>query len=184
MIPIFPVLLAPNFPELESRWNGIPDALFANARDMLALAEQARTAGGDVPVRVNSWYRTLAQNIAARGSSTSQHLTASAMDLSPESDPEQWFRRLASLLPPSSFGQLIYYRATSRHVHLSLPNRTSGRTGEVLIETAPGRYTTATGNTVPAAALLEGREGLHLSTTTLVYLVVITLGFLVILGYL
>ncbi len=141
----YPIDAAPHFPELADRWNAIPASLEGNARAMLELLERARAAGGGVPLTVTSWYRSPLKNAAVGGASSSQHLTASAMDFRVHGDAGEWFDRVRRSLPGPLYGQMIYYEATSRHIHLSLPNRSSGITGEDLIEFRPGKYTDAGG---------------------------------------
>jgi len=113
---------------------------------MLQLLERARDAGGDVPLTVSSWWRSDVGNMAAGGASGSQHLTASAVDLVVDGDPAEWFNRVRVTLPASSFGQMIFYQATKRHIHLSLPNRSSGITGEQLVELSPKSFAPAPGS--------------------------------------
>jgi hypothetical protein len=139
-VTAFPSAIAPHFPELAGRYAAIPESDRDNARAMLELLERARAAGGNVPITVSSWWRSKAGNTAAGGSSSSQHLTASAVDFEPDGDPALWFETARRALPANSYGQIIYYRATSRHLHLSLPNRSSGRTGEQLVEVSPKKF--------------------------------------------
>lgn len=165
----FPALLAPNFPELAPRWASIPDTYRDNATAMLQLMQAVRDAGG-VPVRVSSWYRSPVLNALINGSRTSQHLTASAADLVPlEGDGRAWFDRVASSLPRQSFGQLIWERD---HAHVSLPNRASGRTGEVLTEPTEGSYLPWPG----AAPGDDSREG-YANPNTLTLVLIIALLF-------
>lgn len=173
MIAPFPILLAPNFPELAGRWADVPDEYADNAVAMLQLVQHARDAGG-VPVRVTSWYRSAVGNVLAGGSRTSQHRTASAMDLVPQGDVRAWFDTVAATLPPSSFGQFIFERD---HAHLSLPNRASGRTGEVLVEPTEGRYLPWPGSAPPD----DSREG-YANPNTLAVLVVLALAVLLLFG--
>lgn len=151
-----PIDLAPHFQELAGRWAAIPATERANATAMLQLLEQVRAAGGGVPLRVTSWYRSPLTNLLAGGVSKSQHLTASAADIVPDTDTMMlYFRRLADALPPDSFGQLIYER---NHIHVSLPNRANGRRGDVLIETREGHYTTLTGYATAPGDDVESAE--------------------------
>lgn len=168
----FPLALAPNFAELSTRWSAIPDAHRANAEAMLTLLQDARVFGGGVPLVVTSWYRSPLVNLANNGSKTSQHLTASAVDFTtiPPGAVRGVFDRLRVALPPSSFGQLIFERD---HIHLSLPNRANGRTGEVLTEPTEGTF-------LPVD---DSREGGVASTSTLLALVVMFALFLLLTGH-
>lgn len=165
----FPLLAAPHFSELSPRWSAIPDVYMDNAARMLALAETARAAGGGVPVQVSSWYRSPLHNTIAGGAGTSQHLTASAMDLVPSGDIATWFDHVRATLPADSFGQLIFERS---HVHLSLPNRANGRTGEILTEPTEGTYQPLPG----VAQQDDTREG-YANPTTLAAVVVVAIIF-------
>lgn len=151
-----PTDLAPHFPELAGRWGSIPATYRGNAVAMLQLLEAVRAAGGSVPLTVTSWYRAPLTNLLAGGVSKSQHLTASAADIVPATENMMtYFRRLAQYLPPQDFGQLIYER---NHIHVSLPNRANGRTGEVLIEASEGHYVTLAGYATPKPDDAESGE--------------------------
>lgn len=152
----FPAGLAPHFGELESRWAKIPPEYDGNARAMLLLLEAARAAGGGQPVTVTSWYRSPLHNAAVGGSKTSQHLTASAVDVS-VSNPAIWAARVAG--SGLDYGQVIYYAATSGHVHLSLPNLPGGRRGEYLVESSKGRYIQQRGTEAGSATTQAESEG-------------------------
>ena len=173
MIAPFPILLAPNFPELAGRWSAVPEKYADNALAMLQLAQRARDAGG-IPVRVSSWYRSPIGNALANGGRTSQHLTASAMDIVPSGDVRAWFDRVRAELPPSSFGQFIFERD---HVHLSLPNRASGRTGEVLLEPTEGHYVPVPGSVPPD----DSREG-YANPNTLALLLALAVALFLLFG--
>lgn len=93
-------------------------------------------------MRVTSGYRSAAYNAAVGGSPNSQHLTGSAVDfaLPGGTDLHGWASTVFRSIPGSAFGQAIVYPWSDRHVHLSLPNRSSGKTGEVLVEVGVNRY--------------------------------------------
>lgn len=176
----FPSAVAPHFTELAERWRDIPDTYASNARAMLALIEFARDIGGGRPLIVTSWYRSPARNVAVGGADSSQHLTASAMDVS-VNDPRDWFLRVGARLPSSSYGQMIYYAATSQHIHLSLPNRTSGITGEMLIETSPKTFRRIDGTPVNGTPP-DSAEGVTRKAINWAIIGVIAVGLLLLLG--
>ncbi len=60
--------------------NTIPDALKANVRRVAEALELVRTALGDHPLRINSWYRCVALNKAVGGSPKSAHMQGLAVD--------------------------------------------------------------------------------------------------------
>jgi len=123
-----------------SGWAGAPPEARANLTSLAQVLEVARARGG-VPLRVTSGYRSRAYNAAVGGSSTSQHLTGSAADFVPVGvSLAEWANRVAPSLDPASFGQLILYPWTQGHAHLSLPNRASGRRGELLVEVGRNDY--------------------------------------------
>lgn len=173
----FPAAAAPHFGELATRYALIPTRYEANANSMLRLAELARQAGGGFPVRVTSWYRPAAWNSLVGGSPHSQHLTASAMDFVPiGEDIRSWFDHVRQRLPGSEFGQLIYERS---HVHLSLPNRTSGETGEVLLEPREGHYVSVA--TLKSVQNPEGGDGsIAIGATRLGFGAVVLIGILLV----
>lgn len=122
-----------------------PASARANLAKLATLLEAARSAGGDVPLKVTSGYRSPGLNAAVGGSGSSQHLTGSAADFVPVgrlAEPlfRQWADATFATLPRSAYGQAILYPWTTGHVHLSLPNRASGKTGELLVEVGKNRY--------------------------------------------
>ncbi len=122
----------------------VPPLLERNAELLLQLAEQYRALLGGRPWRVTGpVYRSAARNAAAGGSPTSQHLTASALDFAVSG----WSildggRALIAAYQAGGphFGQLVIHLAAPSHLHLSLPNRASGRRDEILVESAKGVF--------------------------------------------
>lgn len=131
-----------------------------NADATRALVDRAAAIGG--PVTITSLGRSAARNAAVGGSSSSQHLTDSAADIVPKGvSAATWFERVLGELPANSFGQLILYPSDG-HVHISLPNRASGITGEALrANVGPGFITVRAGtkNGVTVAAGTGDPEG-------------------------
>ena len=61
--------------------NGLPEDLLARAQGYCTnLFEKMRTTLGDQPINVHSGFRCLALNTALKGSPTSDHMVANAMD--------------------------------------------------------------------------------------------------------
>jgi hypothetical protein len=130
-----------NFSDAAMRLDATPEQYRGNVEALARLAERVRTAGGNIPMVPTSVWRSATANRLAGGSTTSQHLTGSALDFEVKtSDKAAWFKRVVEAMPADSFGQLIFYQGTSEHVHVSLPNRASGKRGEVLIQTGPKTY--------------------------------------------
>lgn len=140
--------VTPHFytPSDRSGYASAPAAARANLDAMARLLEAMRGAGGSRPMAVTSGYRSAAYNAAVGGSRTSQHLTGSAADFkvigaSSPAALQQWAEDVVSAIDPRSYGQLIFYPWSTGHVHASLPNRASGETGDVRIETGKRVYT-------------------------------------------
>lgn len=78
-------------------------------------------SGVDNPIYINSWYRDFEHNKLVGGSSTSQHLSGSAVDISCD-DCLSVLRYIfiRSVLPDNTFGQIIFYPARN-FIHLALP---------------------------------------------------------------
>lgn len=130
-----------NFSDTAMRLDSTPEQYRGNVRATAQLLEKVRTAGGNIPIDVTSVWRSKTANTLAGGSDASQHLTGSAADGEARtSDKAAWFRRVVDNLDPDSYGQLIFYQGTSEHFHVSLPNRSSGKRGEVLVQTGPRTY--------------------------------------------
>jgi zinc D-Ala-D-Ala carboxypeptidase len=65
--------------------NALPEHLLPNAESTLLMMERIRAqlcqlAGRDVPIRISSGYRCLALNWALKSASTSDHVSACAVD--------------------------------------------------------------------------------------------------------
>jgi len=122
-----------------------PAAARGNLDTLAGLLEDVRRGGGGVPMLITSGYRNAVHNAAVGGSDLSQHLSGSAVDFQPVGigggdRMRIWADDAVGSLPPQSFGQIILYPWSDGHVHASLPNRASGRTGEVLVETGAHVY--------------------------------------------
>ena len=122
--------ISPNFTVSEFSVSGshprlassLPRPLLPNA---LALAmwvlEPIRTAHGGFPISITSSFRNAALNKAVGGSSTSQHLTATAADITC-ADIEGLCQAMLSLVENDQLpgaGQLIYY-PEQRFIHVAL----------------------------------------------------------------
>lgn len=127
-----------------SGWDNAPAAARQNLVKLAELLERVRAAGGGAPLQVTSGYRSPAHNAAVGGSDTSQHVTGSAADFQvvgrSRESLEAWASQVFRALPRQSYGQAIIYPWSTGHVHLSLPDRSSGRTGELLVEVGKNRY--------------------------------------------
>lgn len=137
------VMLAPHFAlaELNPHGNPLSAAELGRLTELAQLAERARAALG-VPLRVTSGHRTAAQNAAAGGADSSQHLSGAALDFVPVGLPRDVvvtrLRVAAQLGKLGPFGQLILYPYTTGHVHLSLPRGHDD--GQVLVKLSEGGY--------------------------------------------
>lgn len=127
-----------------SGWEGAPDSARQNLASLAQLLERVRSAGGGVPMLVTSGYRSPAHNAAVGGSKSSQHVTGSAADFRvigrSGARLEEWASQVFRALPRQSYGQAILYPWTTGHVHIGLPNRVNGRTGEILVEVGASDY--------------------------------------------
>lgn len=157
------MMLTPHFSEWELRYADAPGLVQANLRTLAALLEDARAAGGNLPMVVTSGYRA---------GDAKQHGKGEAADFwIIGEDAVDWSRKIiaahrAGRFP--DFGQLIVYPHTTRHVHLSLNRLGNGRKNEVRMETGRGVYplwdggailpwgTPATGGAVESAPNNEG----------------------------
>jgi uncharacterized protein YcbK (DUF882 family) len=59
----------------------VPKKLIPNAKRQAENLEKLRTAIGDLPININSWYRTPAHNKKVGGHETSEHMEAIATDI-------------------------------------------------------------------------------------------------------
>lgn len=78
-----------------------------------------------LPIYINSWYRDPAHNARVGGSSTSQHMDGTAVDIRC-SDNGKLLQVVKQLIDKygMDFGQVITYGSASiRFIHLSLPTR-------------------------------------------------------------
>lgn len=127
--------------ELNPHGNALSSAELANLRQLAALLERVRAAVG-VPLRVSSGHRTPAQNKAAGGVATSEHLTGAAADVVPvglsRSAAAERLRAAAAAGQLGAFGQLILYPYTTGHVHVSLADGHAD--GQVLEKLVEGGY--------------------------------------------
>lgn len=136
-------MLAPHFSleELNPHGNPLSASELANLRALAQLLERMRAAVG-VPFTVDSGHRTAAQNRAAGGVATSEHLTGAAADVVPvglsRADASRRIQAAARAGAFGAFGQIIVYPYTTGHVHVSLAD---GRNdGQVLVKLAEGGY--------------------------------------------
>ncbi len=79
-------LLSPHFLRAEAacrdaKRTAVPLEFLPNAIEVALELETLREALGNVPIKVNSWYRTVQYNKKVGGSPKSQHLSASAVDI-------------------------------------------------------------------------------------------------------
>lgn len=82
-------------------------------RQMKYTAEQmekVRAALGDVPIRINSWFRSYAVNKAVGGVSSSQHAKGEAVDFTCSlfGNPYEVCKKLSSMKEELQYDQLIY----------------------------------------------------------------------------
>lgn len=92
--------------------NIVPAALRPNVQRTAAEMEKVRTLLGEIPLRVNSWYRSPALNKAIGGSKTSAHMKGLAVDFeSPRLSNAEIFDRIAA--SDIQFDQLIHERTKS-----------------------------------------------------------------------
>ena len=120
-----------HFDSSELNGDAAPYAVQQNLRDLAKLLETVRMLGGNVPLVITSGYRP---------GDARQHGSGSAADFrAPGRDPIAFAEKIASGLSPGSFGQLILYPWTTKHVHIALPNGSAR--GQILVETGVGKYT-------------------------------------------
>lgn len=126
--------ITPHFSDTETGWASIPVALRGNARATLDLAERIRTAGGGVPLRVTSLYRSFNANLAAQGAKRSCHLDARGIDFVPlTKDKDGWARKVFAAIQSGAFhvGEGYYYPFDG-HMHVTLPG--CGGNNELLVK--------------------------------------------------
>ena len=101
---------------------------WANLRLLARLLEHVRAICGHHPVHITSGYRQ---------GDPKQHGTGSAADFYIDSvGAAPVVRRIRAAMDEGEmpkFGQIICYPYERFHVHLSLPNRFSGRVNEILV---------------------------------------------------
>jgi hypothetical protein len=105
------------------------------------IFEPLRAAGGDFPIRINSFFRSIAVNKAAKGSSSSQHCRGEAMDLdsmySGGFTNKEMFDYIRENL---DFDQLIWEYGTDKEpdwVHVSFTTRRPNR--KIILKAVRGR---------------------------------------------
>jgi hypothetical protein len=103
----------------------------ANLVRLAGLLERVKTALGDVPIMVNSAYRSKAVNDAVGSKDTSQHRLGCAADIRvPSLTPDQVVKAIMAAKLP--YDQLI--REFDRWTHISITNTLNGMPrGQVLI---------------------------------------------------
>lgn len=97
-----------------------PSAYLPNIQALARAVEVVRAYLGK-PFTVLSWYRSARLNKAVGGSSTSQHMTASAMDVSVGDQTRGVFALMLSGTVVAPLGQVIYYPYRG-FVHMALPS--------------------------------------------------------------
>lgn len=114
--------------------NRVPEALLPNARATLEMLERIRAAlsaqaGRPVPVIISSGYRSENVNRAVGGSARSDHLTASAADITAPAfgSPLQVCRFLAPRVGELGIGQLIHEFGAWVHVSTRMPDKAVNR---------------------------------------------------------
>lgn len=97
----------------------VMENIFDLAQILAEVREQLRIHKlKDIPIRINSGYRSISRNKLVGGSATSQHLNGSAVDITCEYNDILFdFLRLQY-----DFGQLIRYDS---FIHFSLPSKTN-----------------------------------------------------------
>ena len=116
-------------------------------RDNLAASADLMQAVRDLvglPVRITSFWRSPGREAALGHNYKSQHLTASATDCKVVGmDSVEAAQKIVAAHKAGAFpdwGQLIVYPHTSKHLHISLPNRVNGRKNDVLCEVWHNTY--------------------------------------------
>jgi hypothetical protein len=108
--------------------NTLPPELEADAVLTLEMMERIRAhlsdvAGKDIPIRINSGYRSPEVNAAVRSAPTSDHPKACAVDfVAPEfGTPMEVCKALAPMISVLRIGQLIYEFGLWTHVSTLVP---------------------------------------------------------------
>lgn len=113
-------------------FGAVPTEYHANVRALALMLEHVRALCGRRPITITSGWR-----LPRKTGDRSQHLTASAADFSVEGMSTLIVaHRVAAARARGDFpefGQLICYPYERFHTHLSLANRFSGRTDEILV---------------------------------------------------
>lgn len=99
--------------------NEIPMTLEANAKRLAEeVLEPLRVHLG--PLRVNSWYRSLAVNAAVGGEAKSAHLEARAADVVPNGDVFKAFKTALLFLHELPIDRIIYEKRHSEWLHIQV----------------------------------------------------------------
>lgn len=122
--------LTPHFHLLE--FGAVPAEHHDHVRTLAIMLEHVRALAGNRPITITSGWR-----LPRSDTDRSQHLTASAADFSVEGVSTLIVGHLIAAARERSdfpvYGQLILYPYERFHTHLSLANRFSGRTDEILV---------------------------------------------------
>ncbi len=107
--------------------NALPEHLLPNAESTLLMMERIRAqlcelAGRDIPIRISSGYRCLALNWALKSASTSDHVSACAVDWTAPAfgSPYEICLALHPHLDALGIGQLIAEFGTWVHTSTKL----------------------------------------------------------------
>lgn len=93
-------------------------AALASAERVAELMERIRQFFGNLPITVNSWYRTETYNKQVGGAKSSQHVLGRAVDFTVEGvKPAEVQKRLAAVVKELGIGGLGCY-ATFTHVDI------------------------------------------------------------------
>jgi Peptidase M15 len=148
-------LLSAHFDSSEFEQGGasIPDALMGNATDLANVLEIVRQAGGNLPLRITSGYRTPTDNAAVGGVNGSDHTQARAADVAPSSgDVVNYAAAVLANMGHGVFGQFIVY-PNDGHIHVSLPG---AHVGQILVSVRPGSYSAWDGNADDVPGITSG----------------------------
>jgi hypothetical protein len=119
--------------------NTLPTELLGNVINTATQMEKVRALLGNLPITINSWYRSVQVNRAVGGATTSQHMTGKAVDfVCPKfGRPLEIVKLIAANSELFRFDQLILEH-TWVHISFELP-LTKGRK-EVLTLLDTGKY--------------------------------------------
>lgn len=93
-------------------------AALASAERVAELMERIRQFFGNLPITVNSWYRTETYNKQVGGAKSSQHVLGRAVDFTVEGvKPAEVQKRLAAVVKELGIGGLGFY-PTFTHIDL------------------------------------------------------------------